>query len=136
MYHNIFNFKNNNIQFIQQYEIFKVIRNSNLFVTDFSSIIFEYIYQKKPFVIFIPDGKDPKINQLYRNDYFNLLKDLKSGKIDFKNKFFDINNAINKIIYYIKNDFKVEKDLFKFYKSFNLTCGNNTIKFINYLENL
>ena len=61
-----------------------------LFVTDFSSIIFEYIYQKKPFVIIIPDGKDPKINQLYRHDYFNLLKDLKSGKIGFKNKFFDI----------------------------------------------
>jgi CDP-glycerol glycerophosphotransferase (TagB/SpsB family) len=136
VYKDKIHFKNNNIHFIQQYEIFKVIRNSNLFVTDFSSIIFEYMYQNKPFVMFIPDGEDHKINKLYKLDYFNLLKDLKSGKISFKNKFFDINNTIDKIIYYIENDFKVEKDLFEFYESFNLTCENNTIKFINYLENL
>ena len=90
----------NNIKFIQQYEILDTIRNANLLVTDFSSIIFEFIYQNKPFVMFIPDGKDPNIQNFYVPNYFNLIQNLKDEKIYFKNKFFDINLAINKIIFY------------------------------------
>ena len=30
----------------------------------------------------------------------------------------------------------MENDLIDFYNSFNLTCGNNTMKFINYLEDI
>ena len=126
----------NNIKFIQQYEILDTIRNANLLVTDFSSIIFEFIYQNKPFVMFIPDGKDPNIQNFYVPNYFNLIQNLKDEKIYFKNKFFDINLAINKIIFYINNDFIIEDDLSTFYKSFHFNCGNNTIQFINYLEKL
>ena len=107
-----------------------------MLVTDFSSIIFEFIYQNKPFVMFIPDSEDPTINKLYNWEYIKLIKDLKGGLIDFRNIFFSINQIVNKIEYYINNDFKVEENLNEFYESFNLTCGNNTIKFINYLENL
>ena len=136
IYKDRINFNNTKIQFIKQYEIFKVIRKSDLLITDFSSIIFEFMYQNKPFVMFIPDSKITQINNQYNLDYFNLIKDLKEGKIEFKNKFFNVNKAVHKIIYYIENDFKIENDLSDFYKSFNLTCGNNTLKFINYLENL
>ena len=80
-----------NIRFINQSDIFKTIINSNLLVTDFSSIVFEFIYQKKPFVLFIPDGEDPNIKKIYSSDYFNLIRDLKEGKIDFMNKYFTIN---------------------------------------------
>ena len=136
IYKDRINFNNSKLQFITQYEIFKVIRKSDLLITDFSSVIFEFMYQNKPFVMFIPDSKITQINNQYNLDYFNLIKDLKEGKIEFKNKFFDVNKAVDKIIYYIENDFKIEKDLSDFYKSFNLTCGNNTLKFINYLENV
>ena len=136
IYKDRINFNNTKIQFIKQYEIFKVIRKSDLLITDFSSIIFEFMYQNKPFVMFIPDSKITQINNQYNLDYFNLIKDLKEGKIEFKNKFFNVNKAVHKIIYYIENDFRIENDLSDFYKSFNLTCGNNTLKFINYLENL
>ena len=136
IYKDQMNFTNSNINFIEQYEIYKVIRHSNLLITDFSSIIFDFIYQNKPFVMFIPDSEYSQINNSYNLEYFNLIKDLKEGKIFFKNKFFDINKAVQKIIYYIENNFTVENDLFEFYQSFNLSCGNNTFKFINYLENL
>ena len=136
IYKDKINFGTNNIKFVNQNEIFNCIIKSNLLVTDFSSIIFEFIYQNKPFVMFIPDSEDPNINKLYSAEYINLLKDLKENKIDFSNKYFDIIQVVNKIIYYIINDFKIETNLNKFYESFNLTCGNNTIKFINYLENL
>ena len=129
-------FRNSNIRFINQTDIFRTIQNSYLLVTDFSSIIFEFIYQNKPFVMFIPDSEDPNIGKLYSQDYFQLIKDLKQGKIDFMNKYFTINQTVFRIIDYINNDFNIETDLLDFYKSFNLTCGNNTMKFINYLENL
>ena len=136
LYKNKLNFRNNKIKFIKQNEIFHYIKKSNLLVTDFSSIIFEFMYQNKPYVMFIPDSEDPDISKYYSQEYINLVKDLREDKIKFMNKFFNINQAVNKIIYYIKNDFQVEKNLSDFYQSFNLTCGNNTMKFINYLENL
>ena len=136
LYKNKLNFGNNKIKFIKQNEIFHYIKKSNLLVTDFSSIIFEFMYQNKPYVMFIPDSEDPNISKYYSQEYINLVKDLREDKIKFMNKFFNINQAVNKIIYYIENDFQVEKNLSDFYQSFNLTCGNNTMKFINYLENL
>ena len=130
------NFGNTNINFIQQNEIFTYIKKSSLLITDFSSIIFEFIYQNKPFIMFIPDSEDPNIQTYYDNDYFNLIKSLKDGTIDFMNKYFDINKAVDKILYYINNNFNIEQNLKEFYRSFNLTCRNNTMQFINYLENL
>ena len=94
------NFGNSNINFIQQNEIFTYIKKSSLLITDFSSIIFEFIYQNKPFIMFIPDSEDPNIQTYYDNDYFNLIKNLKDGTIDFMNKYFDINKAVDKILYY------------------------------------
>ena len=129
-------FGSNNIKFIEQNEIFNCIIKANMIVTDFSSVIFEFIYQQKPFVMFIPDSRDLEVNNLYNSEYIKLIKDLKDGLIDFRNKFFSINQVVDKIKYYIDNSFKVEESLNKFYESFNLTCENNTIKFINYLENL
>ena len=136
IYKNKINFGNNNIKFIEQTKIFKTIIKSDLLVTDFSSIIFEFMYQKKPFIMFLPDSEDSNINKLYDSNYYKLIRDLKEGKIDFMNKYFTVNQTVDKIISYINNNFKIENELFDFYQSFNLTCGNNTSKFINYLENL
>ena len=136
IYKDKLNFRNKNINIIKQNEIFKYIIKSSLLVTDFSSIIFEFMYQNKPFVMFIPDSQDPNISKYYDKDYFNLIKGLKDGSIDFMNKFFDINLAVDKIIYYINNDFQLENNLVQFYNSFNFMCGNNTLKFINYLKNI
>ena len=136
IYKNMLNFGNNNIRFINQNQIMSCIINSNMLVTDFSSIIFEFMYQKKPFVMFIPDSDDLNIDSFYIQDYYDLIKKLKEGSIVFMNKYFSINQVVDKIIYYINNNFKVEQNIIDFYKSFNLTCGNNTNKFINYLENL
>ena len=136
IYKDKLNFGNNNIKYIQQNEIFQSIINSNLLVTDFSSIIFEFMYLNKPYIMFIPDSDDPNINKNYDINYFNLIKSLKEGTIDFMNKYFNINQVVDKIIYYINNNFEIDKSLKEFYNSFNLSCGNNTMKFINYLENL
>ena len=137
IYKEMLHFENQNIQFIKQNEIFKNIINSNLLITDFSSIIFEFMYQKKPYIMFIPDIDDPNIDKYYSKEYSELINALKLDKFEFLNKCYNINQAIDKIIYYyIKNGFQIESKLNDFYESFNLTCGNNTMKFINYLENI
>lgn len=136
IYKDMLDFGNTNITFIKQNEILQNIANSNLLITDFSSIIFEFIYLKKPYIMFIPDSEDPNIDKYYTKDYSNLIKDLKNDSIQFMNKYFNINEVVNKIIYYINTDFELENNLVDFYNSFNLNCGNNTMKFINYLENI
>ena len=94
------------------------------------------MYLNKPFVMYIPDNKEINIKKFYSENYINLINGLKDGSISFINKYFDINQVVDKIIYYINNNFIIEKKVADFYKSFNLTCENNTMKFINYLENL
>ena len=44
---------------------------------------------------------------------------MKNGSIEFENKYFDAEEVVNKIIYYIKNDFKLEEKLINFYDSFS-----------------
>ena len=61
---------------------------------------------------------------------------MKNGSIEFENKYFDAEKVINKIIYYIKNDFKLEEKLINFYDSFRLKKTNYINIFINYLKNL
>ena len=136
IYQNSLKFWNNKIKLIKQNEIFHYISKSDLLITDFSSIIFDFMYQNKPYVMFIPDSDDPNIDTFYTKDYADLIQNLKNGTLEFKNKFFNINQVVKKIIYYINNNFQVESSLLNFYNSFNFTCGNNTMKFINYLDNL
>ena len=56
---------NNNIQFIKDNKISQTLKKADLIITDYSSIVFDVIYRKKPYIIFIPDGKDPNIKNNY-----------------------------------------------------------------------
>ena len=128
--------RNNNIEFINQNEISECLKKTSLVVTDFSSIIFDLMYRRKPFVIYIPDANDPEIINIYKSPYYELIKSMKNGTIVFENKYFNLDEAINKIIYYINNNFNIEPKLEKFYDSFGFKIGNNINKFIDYLKYL
>ena len=128
--------KNKYIKFIEKDEISEYIKKTSLFVTDFSSIIFDIIYRRKPFIIYIPDGNDPQIKDIYENEYYGLIQSLKNRTIIFENIYTDINQAINKIIYYINNNFILEKTLEDFYNSFGFTNENGITKLIDYLKKL
>ena len=121
---------------VPQSSIFQLIANSSLFISDFSSVIFDFIYLKKPFVMFVPDSEDPKIKDIYSQSYYDIIEGLRNNSIYFENKFFDLNKAIDKIIYYIDNNFNIERNIRKFYKTFNLSGINNTNTFIEYLKNI
>ena len=128
--------KHKQINYIEQIQISECLSKTSLVVTDFSSIIFDLMVRKKPFILYIPDSDDPQLKDIYTLDYYNLILSFKNQSMTFENLFFNINDTINKIIYYININFNLESKLLNFYKSFNLKNGNNIIKFIDYLKNL
>ncbi len=132
------NFLNNKkfIKYIDQEQILECLTISDLIITDFSSIIFDIMIRFKPYIIYIPDSEDPKLNNIYNKTYFEIINGMKNGTIKVENKFFNLYETINKTIFYIKNNFKLEPTLTKFYKSYNLEGGENIKNLIYYLKNL
>ena len=127
---------NHNIHIINSNDISECLFQTNLVVTDFSSIIFDFMYQRKPFIIYIPDANDNQIENIYIRNYYELIQSLKNETIEFENKFFSVNETIEKILYYINNKFILDQKLKQFYDSFNLKKKNYTDEFINYIINL
>ena len=132
------NSNNKKLVYINYNEISSTLIKSNLLITDFSSLIFDFIYQRKPIIMYLPDLEEPMIKEEYQKDYFELINNIKNGKIYFENKLNSTKQVINKTIYYIKNNFKLEPNLEKYYDSFfELKCGKNiTQTFINYIKNI
>lgn len=128
--------RNKYTKFIEIKNIADYIGKSNLFITDFSSIIFDFIYQRKPVIIYIPDYNDTLININYKKTYYELIQLMKNGTIEFENQFFNIDSVINKIIFYLKNNFKLEEKLKVFYNSLNLKQKDNINEFIKYIKNI
>ena len=127
---------NSYIKFIDSNKISECLSKTSLIVSDFSSIIFDLIYRRKPFIIYIPDANDPEIKNLYTKNYYELIQSMKNGSIEFENKYFEANETINKIIYYINNKFRLERRLEAFYDSFHFKKTNYINTFIKYLTKL
>ena len=139
LHHKLNNYKNRlkfdkYIHFIDENNISECISRISLVISDFSSIIFDLIYRKKPFIIYIPDANDPQIENIYTNNYYELIQSLKNDTFKFENKFFSINETVNKIIYYINNNFNLDSTLQKFYDSFKIRNDNSINHFINYIK--
>ena len=81
---------NKYINYLEQNEISDCLSKASLVISDFSSIIFDSIYRRKPFIIYIPDANDPDIKNIYDDDYYHLIESLKNDTIYFENKFFNI----------------------------------------------
>ena len=125
---------NKNIKFIEENDVFECLSKTNLVISDFSSIIFDIMYRRKPYIIYIPDLYDPEIKLRYDDNYYQLIESLKNGTIIFENKVYSVEQAVDKIKYYIQNNFRLDSRLEIFYDSFDLKIGNNTNKFISYLN--
>ena len=89
---------NKNIIYINQNDISTLLKNSSLIITDFSSILFDAIVQKKPLILYIPDGLDINIKDLYSDEYYETIIRLKNGTIYLYELFFDLKDVVNKII--------------------------------------
>ena len=127
---------NSNIKLINQNDISSLLKNCTLIITDFSAIIFDAIIQKKPLIIYIPDALDNNLKELYAFDYYETIMKIKNGYIYLYEVFLELKKVINKIIYYIKNDFVLEQKKLQFYNQFKFKNRGNTKKFIRYIRRL
>ena len=127
---------NKSVKYVNQEMIIECLKQSDLLITDFSSIIFDFMACKKPIILYIPDSEDTNLNKIYTKDYYNTINRFKNGEIHFENTFFEIQKVIKKTIYYINSNFRLDNKLKKFYDKFGLKGGNNIKKFINYLIKL
>ena len=93
--------KNKYIYFIDENQISECLSVINLLITDFSSIIFDIIYRRRPFIIYIPDSSDPNLRNIYNKNYVDIIESLKNETIQFENKYFNVEQVIDKIIFYI-----------------------------------
>ena len=89
------------VKYIVEKDIFECLTKTNLIITDFSSILFDMICRKKPYIIYIPDANDPKVKNIYNKNYYETIELFKKNIFTFKNQYFDLKEAINKTIYYI-----------------------------------
>jgi len=123
-------------KFITEDEISNTLSRASLVITDFSSVLFENIARKKPYIMYIPDAYDPNLKNIYSQGYYDVINGFKNGTTYFKNIYYDIEKAVDKAIYYIKNNFRLDDQLVRFYKELNLSGGNNTMAFVEYVKNL
>jgi CDP-glycerol glycerophosphotransferase (TagB/SpsB family) len=126
----------NYIKYVSQEKIIECLNKSDLIITDFSSIIFDIMIRNRPYIIFIPDSEDNDLCNIYNETYCNIIKCLKNGTMNFQNRYFSVESTVKKIIYYINNDFIVDRSLKKFYDIFNLSGGDNIKSFIMYLKKI
>ena len=126
---------NQYIKTVGEDDISDCLSKTSLIVTDYSSIIFDMIYRRKPYIIFIPDAYDPEIKINYLKTSYNIIKKFKYNHFSFENIFFDINSTVNKINYYIDNRFELDLELIKLYNDFKFKRSNAKKEFIDYLLN-
>ena len=112
------------------------LSKTSLVVSDYSSIIFDIICRNKPYIIFIPDAKDPQLQSIYSRNIYIIIKSFIKNTFKFENIYFEVNEAVNKIIYYINNNFTLDIKLKNLYSKFSFKSGNNTNEFISYLKEL
>ena len=141
LHHGLYQYKKlftniKNFEYIEENNIAECLSKTDLLVTDFSSIIFDMIYRRKPYIIYIPDSNDLNINNIYSENTCNIINKFKNKTFPFENIYLDINSTVNKIIYYINNKFELEKKMTVFYNNFNFTKENITFKFIQYISKL
>lgn len=139
LHHNLLNKENmfesqNKVKYINQENIITCLMKCDLVISDFSSIIFDLMYRNRPFILFIPDSDDQKINELYDDDYFNIINEIKNDSIKFENKCFNVSDAVKKIQYYVENNFNLDRKLKELYKEFGLNHNHNINHLIEYLK--
>ena len=107
------------------------IERCSLFITDFSSISFDFMFQKKPVLFYFID-----VNEKFDFQEKSYMTIDENNSIYFENVFYEKNQLINSIKYYINRKFHLNVGLSKKYKSlfyFKNGIINRVIKIINEL---
>lgn len=123
---------NSYIQIVTQDKISYYIKNSSMLLTDFSSIVFDFMFQNKPVVLYGLDYGDKKLSKY---DQFDLNK-LMQKKESFPNIFFKEEEVVSCIKKYIDNKFKIDEETCEIYNNFFTVRKNICKHLIETLEKI
>ena len=118
--------ENSNIKIIEQENVSynKMFAESKLLITDYSSVFFDFAYLRKPEIFFQFD-KEYFFKNHYKKGYFNFDTDA------FGEVLTDPEQVVEKIEYYINNDYKMEEKYLKIISNtFKYTDKNNCKRII------
>ncbi len=98
----------NGIHFIKQEEISQWIQKTDAMVTDFSSASFDFLYQEKPVIYWIPD-KEESIYKGNKHDSERISNAIKL-RYNFYNTVDNAEEVINSLIKYADKDFALSEE--------------------------
>lgn len=105
---------NENFEMADTNNISQYIKKTNLLITDYSSIAFDFLYLDIPSIFYRLDHLDKDLNQVDIEDmHYSTSKDSQ-----IFNTFYDETTAVNKIEYYVNNNFELEPENIKIANNF------------------
>ncbi|GEM_PF-956149 len=102
------------ITIIDSLEVSSYIRKARCLVTDLSSVAFDFIYQNKPVVFWLPDADDYELSFVSRDK----LKSAQEGLACLMGYTCDLEEVFRQIERYSQNGFKTDEDVRKISERF------------------
>ena len=121
---------NDNFELADSNNLIKYINTTDLFITDYSSIFHDFMFLNVPIIFYRLDYNDPWLSPLDLQD----LENCRTKDRLLFNVFYNEEDVIDKILYYIHNDFKIEKEFNDIENSFFTEKSNICEKFVSHLE--
>ncbi len=125
-------FSSENTEYVPCENISQYIGKSDLFITDYSSLFFDFAFLDTPIVFYRPDFDDETLIGLDKDDMANA----KSKDEMLYNICYDVETAVACVEKYINNGFVLEEENKRKNAVLFSTKENITEKFVNYLGSL
>ena len=119
------------IKFETQNMLSKYIEKCSLYITDFSSVSFDFMFQNKPVLFYYLDIDDP-----FDFDEKDYMKKDNDNSIYYDNLFYDKENLVNKIKYIVHRNFQLDENLKDKYRNMFYNKNNITEKIVNVINNI
>lgn len=105
----------------EEYDVQELLKESQLLITDFSSVFFDFAYMEKPIIYFQFDKEEYR-KKHYEEGYFS-YENNGFGPIEEKT-----GELVNRILEYIKDDYKVQEKYLERKRQFFLYTDNCNCK--------
>lgn len=119
-----------NIKLVDMQNISTYIKHCSCLVTDFSSVAFDFMFQNKPVVFYILDKGDSHLKPFEQDD----IERMNYKQYIMPNILFDEDSVVEKIKYYVENNFELEPITKQKYDKFFYTKENIRAKLVEEID--
>ena len=120
-----------NVIYSEQNNLAHYIEQCSLYITDFSTVSFDFMLQNKPVLFYFIDANDTI--SFDEKEYMNIDK---NNSIYFENVFYEQEPLIENIKYYINNNYKLKEGLANKYVTLFYTKKNITGKIYDIINQM